>query len=74
MTIQSIRKQLHDFIDQADNRKIKAMYTMLENELDKTEALLNTREMELENGTVAGVPWEEVKQKVTEALVKVNNQ
>jgi hypothetical protein len=34
MTTPKIRKQLHEYIDNAEDRKLKAIYTMLENEIE----------------------------------------
>lgn len=37
MTTETIRKKLHDFIADADDKKIKGMYLLFEDEINKKE-------------------------------------
>jgi hypothetical protein len=37
MTTTNIRQKLHNYIEVADNKKIEAIYTMVENEIDDFE-------------------------------------
>jgi hypothetical protein len=37
MTSTNIRQKLHNYIEVAENKKIKAIYTMVENEIDDSE-------------------------------------
>ena len=36
MTVAKVREKLHEFIDHADDKKVKAMFTLLENEIEWT--------------------------------------
>ena len=72
MTIAAIREKLHGYIDTADDKKVEAIYTIVENEimenLDLWEdeeflAELDRRTEELESGKVKGVSLEELKSK-----------
>ena len=36
MTTATIREKLHDYINNADDKKIKALYTVLDGEIEKT--------------------------------------
>lgn len=64
-----IRRKLFDYIRAADDRKVKAIYTMIESEIEEeadiwTEEFLeelNKRTEEFEGGKVKGYSWEEVK-------------
>jgi len=81
MTTQAIRERLHEYIDFADDKKINAIYTIVEDEIveeldlwEDKEFLqeLNSRLEAYENGSVKGVPWEEVKRKA-EIRLKANS-
>jgi len=81
MTIATIRERLHEYIDFADDKKINAIYTIVEDEIveeldlwEDKEFLqeLNSRLEAYENGSVKGVPWEEVKRKA-EIRLKANS-
>jgi predicted transcriptional regulator len=39
MTIVTIRQKLSDYLQVADDKKIKAMYTLLENDIDQAERM-----------------------------------
>ena len=41
MRITQIRQQLHDYIDSAEDKKLKALYTLLENDIIKGYQLSN---------------------------------
>ena len=47
MSISSIRKELHNYLETADDKKIKAIYIMMENEV-KESALDYTDELKEE--------------------------
>ena len=36
MTLTKVRQQLHEYIDHADEKKIKAIYTLLESDIEDT--------------------------------------
>ena len=69
MSTREIRQKLFDYIRAADEKKVKAIYTMVENEI-KTEPTvwtdefleeLNKRTMEFEKRKVKGLTWSEVQ-------------
>ena len=35
MTLAPVKEKLHEYIDHADDKKVKAMYTLLENEIEQ---------------------------------------
>ena len=69
MTILAIRKKLHHYIETAQDKKVKAIFAMVEDEIedddvvwsDKFLSELNKRASDFENGKVKGRTWEEVK-------------
>lgn len=73
MTTSVIRQKLYDYIRDAEDRKVKAIYTMLEAELEGEDydrwndeafvAEMVKRSEDLQSGKVKGVSWEEVKKK-----------
>ena len=73
MTATSIRQKLYDYICVAEDRKVKAIYTMLEEEIEGAYdywndkdfvAELNKRSTDYKNGTIKAVPWEEAKARI----------
>jgi putative addiction module component (TIGR02574 family) len=73
MTTTAIRQKLYEYIRVADDKKVKAIYTMVEDEInedfDWTKdkefiAELDRRSAQLKSGEVKGIPWEEVKNKL----------
>ena len=76
MTTSAIRKQLHSYLDVANDKKVKAIYALLEDDIaDKVEvtdhwqdpefvAEMNRRVEEMESGKVKGSSWEEVHNRV----------
>ena len=72
MTIAAIREKLHEYIDIAEEKKLEAIYAMIEEgvlenvDLWEDEDFLNEldrRMEELESGKVKGIPLEEFKSK-----------
>jgi hypothetical protein len=69
MSTLEIKRKLFDYIRNADNRKVKAIYTIIESEIQEDKNVwtddfveeLNKRSSELEIGKVSGFTWEEVK-------------
>jgi hypothetical protein len=70
MTTAVIRQKLYDYIRVADDRKVKAIYTMLEGEVEEAFDFwndkafvdeLSKRSDDYKQGTIKGVAWEEVK-------------
>ena len=72
MSTITIRERLSEYIRFADDKKIAAIYTMVEDDIMEKLDLwkdedfikeLDRRTDELESGKVTGVSWEEVKSK-----------
>jgi len=64
-----IRQKLFDYIRVADDKKVKAIYTMIEADIDQKAEIwtddfieeLNKRTQDFESGKTKGRTWEEVK-------------
>lgn len=74
MTTAAIRNKLYDYIRVADDKKIKAIYTMLEGEIEQQYdywndkefvAELTKRSADLKSGKVKGISWEDAKAQMT---------
>jgi hypothetical protein len=82
MSTAQIRQQLHDYIDLAEDKKLKAIYTLIEADIPEgykfsTEQKkeLDKRLSELENGIGRTYTWEEVVAITDKALAdRKNNQ
>ena len=69
MGIVAIRQKLHHYIETAQDKKVKAIFAMVEDEIeedavvwtDKFLSELNKRASDFESGKVKGHTWEEVK-------------
>lgn len=69
MSTTEIRQKLFDYIRIADDRKVRAIYTMIEAEIhgdtdiwtDEFLEELTRRTTDLRNGEVKGYSWEEVR-------------
>lgn len=48
MRTTQIRKQLHDYIDAAENKKLKAIYTLLEDDISEGHNLTDAQKQELD--------------------------
>ena len=76
MSTVEIREKLHQYINQADDKKVKAFYTIVEEEIeigsiwndDAFVKELERRVTEIENGVVKGYSWAEVQANATKAL------
>lgn len=65
MGITNIRKKLHHFIDTIEDKKVEAIYTLFENEIDtdsqRKKLIMQERKKYL-NGEDKSFRWDEVKQ------------
>ncbi|HKR06806.1 MAG TPA: hypothetical protein VJY62_19375 [Bacteroidia bacterium] len=48
MTSIQLRQKLHQFIDRAEERKLKAIYTMVENDIEQPSLLTGEQKKELD--------------------------
>jgi len=78
MDTSTIRQKLQDYIKVADDKKVNAIYTIIESDINEMHewwndevliAELDRRSQDLKNGNDKGKPWEEVKNKL---LLKIN--
>jgi hypothetical protein len=74
MTTTVIRQKLYDYIRVAEDKKLKAIYTMLEGEIEEAQDFwkdkdfiteLEKRSANLKEGKIKGFIWDEVKSKIT---------
>ncbi|RYU90197.1 hypothetical protein EWM62_11705 [Mucilaginibacter terrigena] len=72
MTTQAIRERLHEYIRFADDKKLEAIYTMVEDDIVKELDLWENKEFlqemksrvdDFERGKTQAISWEEVKSK-----------
>jgi hypothetical protein len=73
MTAITIRQKLYDYIRVAEDRKVKAIYTMLEDEIEEIYdywndknfvAELNKRSADYKSGKVKDMSWDKVKAQI----------
>ncbi len=71
MSTVAIRQKLHRYIETAQDKKVKAIFAMVEDEIeedsvvwtDKFLSELKKRASDFESGKVKGRTWEEVKKR-----------
>ena len=70
MNTTTIRQKLHEYIKVADDKKVKAIYTIVESDINEMNewwndesfiAELDKRSSDLKSGKEKGVTWEELK-------------
>jgi hypothetical protein len=79
MSTKEIRKKLSDYIKVADDKKIKAIFTMVESEIEPetdiwTDDFLKEMERRAENfekGKTPGLTWNEVRPKIRKTKKKL---
>jgi len=73
MSTSVIREKLYEYIRVAEDRKVKAIYTMLEEEIEEVYnywndkdfvAELDKRSSDYKSGKVKGVSWEKAKAQI----------
>jgi len=83
MTNATLRKKLHEYIEIADEKKLKAIYTMVEDEFERLEnnwedenfvAELEKRSAAMKNGSAKTYIWDEVQRRASEALQMLRKQ
>jgi len=79
MSATTIRNKLYDYIRVADDKKLSAIYNLLENEIEQTHNWwkdkkftdeLDRRYNEMENGSDKGVTINELEQSITKLRLK----
>jgi hypothetical protein len=79
MSNTAIRNKLYDYIRVADDKKLYAIYNLLENEIEQTNewwknkkfnAELDSRYEALETGADKGVTLEQLEQSITKLRIK----
>lgn len=83
MTITAIREKLQEYIKTADDKKIKAIFTLVENDIEEKYnwwedkefvADLDERVKRYEDGTDRGFTFEEVKEELIKRKNKISEQ
>lgn len=73
MNTAAIRKKLHEYIRVADDRKVRAIYTIIENDVNEPYewwndkvllAELDLRNEQIVNGSDPGQLWEDAKREI----------
>ena len=79
MTILRIRKSLQEYIRFADEKKVKALFTMVEDDIKQKQELwandefvceMTKRSLDMEINNVKGISLEEVQKKAKSILKK----
>ena len=71
-----IRQKLYEYIREADDKKVKAIYTMVEHDIPEYDwaadkefvAELEKRDNDLQCGKAKGVLWEDAKTQITSSV------
>ena len=79
MTAATIKRKLHSYLEVADEKKIKAIYTMMEREIedslvdytDELKAILNKRHEQYKNGKVKMITAKESKQRISKLMTRL---
>lgn len=80
MSTAQIRQKLHDFIDSAEDKKLKAIYTILENDLSSDYSLSIAQKKELDRrlsqhnkGIGRTYTWEETVANAEQILAELKD-
>jgi len=81
MRTTQIKQQLHDYIDSAENKKLKAIYTLLEDDISEGYQLTEDQKQELDrryddymNGIGKTYTWDETVAMARQALANRKNK
>ncbi|GAA0543780.1 addiction module protein [Chitinophaga japonensis] len=83
MNTAAIRQKLYEYIRVADEKKVKAIFTMVEDEVNKVnnwwedEAVVNELEKRseaLKSGKDKGTTWEAAKKRILDKRAKAGGQ
>ena len=80
MNTAAIRQKLHNYLEVAEDKKVRAIYTMMETEVesemttytDELKSVLDQRFADVRNGNVELVTEEESKQRIYDILASRN--
>ena len=80
MTTAAIRQKLHNYLEVADDKKVRAIYTMMETEVesevitytDELKSVLNQRFADVKNDNAELVSEEESKARIYDILASRN--
>jgi hypothetical protein len=72
MTTAAIRQKLYEYIRIADDKKVKAIFTIVEDDINDFDwandpefiAELDKRSNDYKSGVVKGIPWDEARKKI----------
>lgn len=72
MTTALIRQKLYEYIRVAEEKKVKAIFTMVEDSIDNYDwtkdkeflTELDKRNADYKSGKVKGIPWEDAKKQI----------
>lgn len=78
MNTGNIRQQLHNYLEVADDKKVKALYTMMEDDIkesaieysDELKAELDSRYASYKNGSAKMITAAESKKRINKLLNK----
>ena len=80
MNTSSIRQKLFDYLQVADDNKVEAIYSILEEEIEGYSidwndknliAELDKRTVDYKNGTIKAQSWEEAKLQILGSIQKI---
>jgi len=83
MNTAAIRQKLYEYIRVADDKKVKAIFTMVENEVNEITSWqedptvineLHKRAAALKKGSDKGTPWEDAKKRILGKRAKAGNK
>lgn len=80
ITTAAIRQKLHNYLEVADDKKVRAIYTMMETEVesevitytDELKSVLNQRFADVRDGNAELVSEEESKERIYDILASRN--